>query len=83
MENKYQIRANVLVAADGFVVAKNKEEAKKKWREFCFSEMCGVSVSEVYFIDVLTTKNRHFDKEFQPTDEEFENKDCITHNYLN
>jgi len=83
MEKKYQIVANVWVAADGFVVAKNKDEAKKKWREFCFSEMCGLSVSEVDFIDVLTTQNHHFDKEGQPTDEEFENKHCITHNYLN
>lgn len=80
---KYQIHANVWIAADGFVIAKNKKEAEKKWIDFCFSETLGLSVCDVDIIDVIPTTNRHYDHEGQPKDEEFEYKECITNNYLN
>jgi len=83
---KYQITANVLIAADGWVKAVNQKEAEKTGRQFCFSEMQGLDVSDVKVFEIITPISKYYDKNNIPEDEEFEesiNGKCITHNYLN
>jgi len=85
-EKKYQITGQILLAADGWVRAKNKEEAKKKWRDFCLLETNGLSVLDVEITEILTPNSKYYDKSNAPSDEEFDqalDKSSITFNFWN
>ena len=85
-EKKYQISAQVLVAADGWVRAKNIEEAKKKWEDFCQKETVGLSYVGTEINEVVSPSNKYYDKNNVPDDKDFDahyTGDCITYNYLN
>lgn len=82
---KYQITGQILIAADGWVKAKNTEEAKRIWKEYCFVETGGMSVLDVEINEVITPQSKFYDKKNVPQDEEFEGFDenCLTANYWN
>jgi len=85
LEKKYQITGQILIAADGWVKAKNKEQAIKRWRDYCFSETGGMSVLDVEINEVITPRSKYYDKDNVPKDKEFNNYDenCLTGNYWN
>jgi hypothetical protein len=82
---KYQVTANIILIADGWVRAKNKEEAKKKYEEFLTKETKGLSIGEIDIREVLSKKSRHFDKKNEPVEKDFDETwdDCICSYYLN
>lgn len=80
---KYQTYAHVLVCGDGFVRAKNKKEAVEKTKEYLMNEMAGVSVLGVEVTDVITEKSRFFDEANFPSDEDFDDRDYVTYQFLN
>ena len=85
-EKKYQITGQILIAADGWVRARNIEEAKRKWREFCFMETDGLSVLGVDINEVITPRNEYYDKSAIPPDKDFDDAldgSSITYNYWN
>lgn len=82
---KYQISSMAHIMADGWVEAKNIEEAKKKWRGFVFSEMRGTDIGDVRISEVISPKNKYYDKDNIPKQSEFEEtkENCVTYNHLN
>jgi len=84
---KYQITGQILIAADGWVRAKNKKEAKRKWKDFCFMETGGLSVLDVEINEVITPSNhKYYNRKDVPSDEKFDrapDESSITFNYWN
>jgi len=84
-EKKYQITGQIILAADGWVRAKNKKEAEKKWKEFCLIETAGLSVLDVEINEVVGPGDKYYDKSSAPSDEEFDQaiENSITFNFWN
>ena len=82
-EKSYQVTSGAIILADGWVLAKNKKEAKKIWRDFVFNEMQGLSIADVQIHDLLSEKSRHYDHQSKPSNEEFDGATCITYSHLN
>ena len=82
---KYQITGQILLAADGWVKAKNKKAAEKIWQDWCFSETQGLSTLEVKINEVICPNSKYYDKDNIPPNKDFDNydKNCLTHNYWN
>ena len=80
---KYQVYSNILLNADGWVIAKNKKEADKKWRDFCREETRGLSYITTKIIEIIPPNNRNYDKSSIPNDNDFNNNGCLTYNLLN
>jgi len=81
-EKVYQVNSILYLVADGWVKAKNKEEAKKKWEDFCYRESKGLSIGGIQIGDLMSPKSKYYDHNNVPKEEDFENYDCITYNYL-
>jgi hypothetical protein len=82
---KFQFHSNILIACDGYVLAKNIKDAKHRINEFSMRETIGMSYVDTKIYEVLSEKNKYFDKTFLPEDDSFkeENDNVVCDNYFN
>jgi len=82
---KFQFHSNILIACDGYVLAKNIKDAKDKINDFSIDSTIGMSYVDTKIYEVISEKNKYFDNACFPKDDEFkeDNYNVVCNNYFN